>query len=299
MDKIILKAQNREELDQMIKRTITLSEDESVRVNVVKEPKKIMFFNIKGTYEVEIVRKPEIQENKEKVRKPAEKNIRNKEKEFENRKDNNIRTDKKSDISRNNHPERRNENSRNSHFEKSDKKDIQNKKVHQVQNRQHVVQSRIPSEEGNIPDTNYDRIRSFMKEFIVNSKLDLTVVKVEKSGERYVVNVDGKDIRYLIGEKGSTLNSIEYLLSSVKPFKNIKVVIDSNNYKEKREESLRELARKKGKKVLTTGRSIKLNPMSARERKIIHEEISFIKGLRTESVGEEPKRYLVIRTEKD
>ena len=297
MDKIILKAQNREELDHMIKRTITLSEDESVRVNVLKEPKKIIFFNIKGTYEVEIVRKSEIQGNKEKVKKPAERNIKNK--EFENRKDNNIRTDKKSDISRNNRPERRNENSKNSHFERTDKKDIQNKKVHQVQNRQHVVQAGTPSEEGSISDTNYDRIRSFMKEFIVNSKLDLTVVKVEKSGERYVVNVDGKDIRYLIGEKGSTLNSIEYLLSSVKPFKNIKVVIDSNNYKEKREESLRELARKKGKKVLTTGRSIKLNPMSARERKIIHEEISFIKGLRTESVGEEPKRYLVIRTEKD
>ncbi len=297
MDKIILKAQNREELDHMIKRTITLSEDESVRVNVLKEPKKIMFFNIKGTYEVEIVRKSEIQGNKEKVKKPAERNIKNK--EFENRKDNNIRTDKKSDISRNNRPERRNENSKNNHFGRTDKKDIQNKKVHQVQNRQHVVQTETPSEEGSISDTNYDRIRSFMKEFIVNSKLDLTVVKVEKSGERYVVNVDGKDIRYLIGEKGSTLNSIEYLLSSVKPFKNIKVVIDSNNYKEKREESLRELARKKGKKVLTTGRSIKLNPMSARERKIIHEEISFIKGLRTESVGEEPKRYLVIRTEKD
>ena len=297
MDKIILKAQNREELDQMIKRTITLNEDESVRVNVLKEPRKIIFFNIKGTYEVEIVKKPEIKENKEKIRKPAEKNIKNK--ESENKKDNSIRTDKKTEINKNNRSERKVENSRNNHLERQDKKDLHNKKVHQVQNRQNAIQSGVPSEEVSISDTNYDRIRSFMKEFIVNSKLDLTVVKVEKTGERYVVNVDGKDIRYLIGEKGSTLNSVEYLLSSVKPFKNIKVVIDSNNYKEKREESLRELARKKGKKVLTTGRSIKLNPMSARERKIIHEEISFIKGLRTESLGEEPKRYLVIRTEKD
>ena len=148
-------------------------------------------------------------------------------------------------------------------------------------------------------DTNYDKIRSFMKEFIVNSKLDLKIVNIEKSGERYIVNVDGKDIRYLIGEKGSTLNSVEYLLSSVKNFKNMKVVIDSNDYKKKREESLRDLARKKGKKVLDTGRNIKLNPMSARERKIIHEEISYIKGLKTESVGEEPKRYLVIKRTRD
>ena len=79
----------------------------------------------------------------------------------------------------------------------------------------------------------------------------------------------------------------------------MKVVIDSNDYKKKREESLRDLARKKGKKVLDTGRNIKLNPMSARERKIIHEEISYIKGLKTESVGEEPKRYLVIKRTRD
>ena len=71
--------------------------------------------------------------------------------------------------------------------------------------------------------------------------------------------------------------------------------MDSNNYKEKREKSLRDLARKKGKAVLSTGNAIKLNPMSARERKIIHEEVSFMKGLQTESVGEEPKRYLVIK----
>ena len=77
------------------------------------------------------------------------------------------------------------------------------------------------------------------------------------------------------------------------------MVIDSNNYKEKREESLRDLARKKGKKVLETGRNIKLNPMSARERKIIHEEISYINGLKTESIGEDPKRYLVIKRTKE
>ena len=104
-------------------------------------------------------------------------------------------------------------------------------------------------------------------------------------------------MRYLIGEKGSTLKSFEYLLTSVKIFKNIKVIIDSNNYKESREKVLRNLARKQGKKVQETGRSIKLNPMSARERKIIHEEISYMKGLQTESQGEEPKRFLVIKPE--
>ncbi len=134
---------------------------------------------------------------------------------------------------------------------------------------------------------------------MVNSKLEIVIVDIAKEGDKYIVNVDGKDMRYLIGEKGSSLNSIEYLLSSVKSLKNLKVVIDSNNYKQKREASLRELARKKGKKVLDSGKTVKLNPMSARERKIIHEEISFIKGLETESVGEDPKRYLVIKKTKN
>ena len=145
-------------------------------------------------------------------------------------------------------------------------------------------------------DTNIDKIRGFFKEFIVNAKLDIKIINVKKENNgKYLVILDGKDMRFLIGEKGSALNNLEYLISTTKKFKNLKISIDSNNYKEKREKSLRDLARKKGKAVLATGNAVKLNPMAARERKIIHEEISFMEGLKTESVGEEPKRYLVIR----
>jgi len=111
----------------------------------------------------------------------------------------------------------------------------------------------------------------------------------------YLKNVVEDLYQYLV--KLSTGSARDNLSQDM--IKNIKVVIDSNNYKDKREEALRDLARKKGKKVLDSGRNVKLNPMSARERKIIHEEISFIKGLKTESVGEEPKRYLVIKRIKD
>lgn len=58
-DKITLKAKNREELDKMIKRTLTLEEGESFEVTVLKEPKKILFFNIDGEYLVEIIKKKE------------------------------------------------------------------------------------------------------------------------------------------------------------------------------------------------------------------------------------------------
>ncbi|MBP6281471.1 MAG: single-stranded DNA-binding protein [Leptotrichiaceae bacterium] len=283
MDKIVLKAQNRDELDKMIKRSITLNDNESINIKVLKEPKKILFFNIKGIYEIDILKNDN--QSRERVKKTNFEK-QNKNKNFENKKENNKFNKKNENV--------KDENIKNNFSERTSKKEkveIINKKSNQKEIKQ--------PETNKTEDQNYYKIRAFMKEFIVNSKLDLTIVKIEKISDRYVVNVDGKDIRYLIGEKGSTLNSVEYLLSSVKEFKNIKVVIDSNNYKEKREESLRDLARKKGKKVLETGRNIKLNPMSARERKIIHEEISYINGLKTESIGEDPKRYLVIKRTKE
>ena len=306
MEKIVLKAKNREELDNMVKRSLTLGEDEEFRITVLKEPKKILFFNVNGEYEIEIVKKGEKRENP-KV-KPAEKRAGSWKNEVksENRKH-------ETRNSGNNHKEnRKNDGKTPKENVKQGRKNwngqnTDNKEKHQKNERLNNENVRVQKEENkkveveaeNSDDPNFGRIRSFMKEFIVNSKLSLKIVNISKEGERYVVNVDGKDIRYLIGEKGSALNAIEYLLTSVKTLKNIKVVIDSNNYKDKREEALRDLARKKGKKVLDSGRNVKLNPMSARERKIIHEEISFINGLKTESVGEEPKRYLVIKRTKD
>ena len=306
MEKIVLKAKNREELDSMVKRTLTLGEDEEFRIKVLKEPKKILFFNINGEYEIDIVKKGEKREISRV--KPAESRTGSgkNDRKYENKKNearnsgNGHRENRKNDgknTKENTKSGRKNWNGQNTENKEKNQGNehlnTENLKIQKEENRK----AEIESENSN--DPNFDRIRSFMKEFIVNSKLSLKIVNISKKGERYVVNVDGKDIRYLIGEKGSSLNAIEYLLTSVKTLKNIKVVIDSNNYKEKREEALRDLARKKGKKVLDSGRNVKLNPMSARERKIIHEEISFIKGLKTESVGEEPKRYLVIKRIKD
>ena len=266
MEKIVLKAQNEDELKNMISRSLTLKEDETYRVKVLKYPKKILFISIRGEYEVEIIKKSELKNNdvKTEAEKPKAQN------EYKN-----IKKDKK---------ETRRENGNN--FQKNNTR--KNYRNENSENEEKLAT--------NQPDTNIDKIRAFFKEFIVNIKLDIRIVNIKKeNNNKYLVILDGKDMRFLIGEKGNTLNSFEYLLSTTRQFKNLKIVVDSNNYKEKREKSLRDLARKKGKAVLATGNAIKLNPMSARERKIIHEEVSFMKGLKTESVGEEPKRYLVIK----
>ena len=258
MEKIVLKAQNEEELKNMVSRSLTLKEDETYQVKVLKHPKKILFINIKGEYEVKIIKKSELKTNENKTKTQSENNNVKKETKKENG---------------NNYPKNNNKKNYKNENSESKEKSVTNQ-----------------------PDTNIDKIRAFFKEFIVNIKMDIRIVNIKKeNNNKYLVILDGKDMRFLIGEKGNTLNSFEYLLSTTRQFKNIKIVVDSNNYKEKREKSLRDLARKKGKTVLATGNAIKLNPMSARERKIIHEEVSFMKGLQTESVGEEPKRYLVIK----
>ena len=265
MEKIVLKAQNEEELKNMVSRSLTLKEDETYQVKVLKHPKKILFINIKGEYEIEIVKKSDLKSSDVKTEKPR---IQNEEK-F-------VKKEKKDTKNQSNIDSRKNSNKKNYRNENSE-------------NEEKISQN-------SQDDINIDKIRGFFKEFIVNAKIDVRIVNIKKeNNNKYLVILDGKDMRFLIGEKGNTLNSFEYLLSTTRQFKNIKIVVDSNNYKEKREKSLRDLARKKGKAVLATGNAIKLNPMSARERKIIHEEVSFMKGLQTESVGEEPKRYLVIR----
>ena len=258
MEKIVLKAQNEEELKNMVSRSLTLKEDETYQVKVLKHPKKILFINIKGEYEVKIIKKSELKTNENKTKTQSE--------------NNNVKKETKKEYG-NNYPKNNNKKNYKNENSESKEKSVTNQ-----------------------PDTNIDKIRAFFKEFIVNIKMDIRIVNIKKeNNNKYLVILDGKDMRFLIGEKGNTLNSFEYLLSTTRQFKNIKIVVDSNNYKEKREKSLRDLARKKGKTVLSTGNAIKLNPMSARERKIIHEEVSFMKGLQTESVGEEPKRYLVIK----
>ena len=143
-----------------------------------------------------------------------------------------------------------------------------------------------------------EKLNIVIKEFLAISNLNVVIKNISYKDKVYNVDLDGEDIKYIIGEKGIALSSLEYLLMSIEDFRHIKIFIDSNNYKEKREIILRELANKTAKTVIKTRRKVKLNPMTSRERKIIHEEISKIEGLETVSVGVEPKRCLIIKLKK-
>ena len=129
--------------------------------------------------------------------------------------------------------------------------------------------------------------------FVEKMKLDIKF-KLKRIKERvYVVEFFGKDNALVIGQKGKTLNSFEYLLNSM--IKNCRIEIDVERFKEKRNETLRILAKRMAEKVSRYGKTVRLNAMPPRERKIIHEVVNKYPDLDTYSEGRDPKRYIVIK----
>ncbi len=146
-------------------------------------------------------------------------------------------------------------------------------------------------------DTALKNVEKFLSEWI--GKIPGEDVKYDlKVEEGYLkINIDGKDLNYLIGHRGEVLNQIQVLLSAIAG-KNLEykvhVILNICGYKEKREQSLEELAEKLEKTVIRTRKSITLEPMTAYERKIIHTKLQNSKKVTTSSIGEEPYRKVVI-----
>lgn len=131
------------------------------------------------------------------------------------------------------------------------------------------------------------------KELLEMMNLNLEV-EVLKANEHFVsINIYGPDNGIIIGKKGKTLNSFEYLLNSL--VKGCKVEVDVEGFKEKRANTLRDLARKMAERVIRTNKTVRLNAMPPRERKIIHEIVNKYEELDTYSEGRDPKRYIVIK----
>ena len=110
-------------------------------------------------------------------------------------------------------------------------------------------------------------------------------------------SISSTDMGILIGKRGNTLDSIQYLLSLVvnkNREKYLKVVLDSEGYRQKREETLIKLAKKMAEKATYSKRPVKLEPMNPYERRIIHSALQNFDGVNTYSEGNEPYRRVVI-----
>ena len=141
-----------------------------------------------------------------------------------------------------------------------------------------------------------ETIQKKAEELLENIGLVLQVEVDRLSDRNYLVNLYGEDNGIIIGKKGKTLNSFEYLLNSI--MKDYRIEVDVEGFKAKRTETLRELGKKMAEKALKSGKPVRLNPMPPRERKIIHEVVNKYQELDTYSEGRDPKRYIVIKRKK-
>jgi len=127
------------------------------------------------------------------------------------------------------------------------------------------------------------------------------VVDLKEEPERILLNIQGDGSGLLIGRKGQTLDALEYLINKIvhKGAEDKKrIVVDTENYRSRREESLVRLAHRLGEKAKRLGRPVTISPMSAHDRRIIHLALQDDQNLRTRSLGTGLYRKLVISPEK-
>ncbi|SET51785.1 RNA-binding cell elongation regulator Jag/EloR [[Clostridium] polysaccharolyticum] len=123
-------------------------------------------------------------------------------------------------------------------------------------------------------------------------------IKVElKDGNQLDIDIVGEDMGVLIGKRGQTLDSLQYLTSLVVNKESsvyVKVKLDTENYRERRKETLENLAKNIAYKVKRSKHSVSLEPMNPYERRIIHSALQYDKFVDTHSEGEEPYRRVVV-----
>lgn len=140
-------------------------------------------------------------------------------------------------------------------------------------------------------------LEKFLRQFIEKLPDNEISYKIEIVNNEILLEFIGSYAGKLIGYRGESLNSLQIILSSIvnKDFEDrVKVLLDIEGYREKREKTLEELAVKISKTVMKTGKPITLEPMSAYERKIIHSKLQENNKIDTHSIGEEPNRRIVI-----
>ena len=145
-------------------------------------------------------------------------------------------------------------------------------------------------------DIAYENLDKFMKSFVKNLP-ENTEYSIKKSESGLVVSIKNSNLGFLIGYRGETLYALQNIMVAIasKGIHNrVRVILDIEGYKAKREKTLEELADKVAKTVIRTKKSVTLEPMQAYERKIIHTRLQNSEKVTTKSIGEEPYRKVVV-----
>ncbi len=151
-------------------------------------------------------------------------------------------------------------------------------------------------------DENAQRIREFLEGLLEHLESPAKVQVYESEKGRYKVILEGQKLGALIGRRGETLDAIQqltnYAVNSGRE-KRIRIHVDAENYRAKREQSLESLAEKVAGKVIKYRRSVTLEPMNAYERHVIHAALQDKSGVTTYSIGTEPNRRVVVAFDRD
>lgn len=286
---------------------LKLTEDQ-VTVTVLEEPSRGFFGIGSKLAKVRVEKKPEMVEIKEepKVEEPKKEIIPGRFENAPSRTKYDFRREAKKDQKKETveHSETR------EHRELREKRDHKDRRDRRNDNRRdhRERRDREPKAEftaekpvlrerpADLVETTDHPVYLFLQEVATNMGLTLDITASYNADNVYI-DINGKDSGTIIGKRGQTLDAIQYLCSLVanKNSENyIRVVIDAENYRAKRERTLEQLANRLADKVRKTGRSVRLEPMNPYERKVIHATLQNRNGVTTRSEGEEPYRRVII-----
>ncbi|MDD3268231.1 MAG: protein jag [Syntrophomonadaceae bacterium] len=143
--------------------------------------------------------------------------------------------------------------------------------------------------------------RQVVEDLLNRMKIDYQINQIECEAGRVRINIVGQDMGLLIGRKGETLNAVQYIIGLMlnrNREERLRVVLDVEDYRKKREESLEALALRLSDKVKRTRKNVVMRPMSSQERRIVHTILQEDPQISTFSLGDEPNRKVVISLKK-
>jgi len=143
-------------------------------------------------------------------------------------------------------------------------------------------------------EENIEKALTFINGFLNTLNIQATVLS-EKQEENTIIKINGEQAGDLIGYRGESLAALQFLVNNItRREENSRILIDIENYRERREDTLKNLADRLAHKSAKTGKIVKLEPMNAYERKIIHTALQNDTFVKTISKGEVPNRYIII-----
>jgi len=151
-------------------------------------------------------------------------------------------------------------------------------------------------QEGQSGDGKAEESAGILEEILDRMDLDVDV-DIREDGEKIVLDLDGPDVGRVIGKKGMTLDALQFLLNKIVnrfPDGRRHVVVDSGDYRERHDNGLISMARREAKRVVTEGEVVTLEPMSARDRRVIHLSLAKFEGVTTASQGQGMQRRIQI-----